>query len=183
MKLADVADQIQPGDLLLFRGRLLYSRLISRCTKSVYSHVGIAHRPCTSGACCLDVLEAKEGSGVISHPLLKYLEADVQVDWYRITDTSIDRGAVVRWAWHRRGHRYASRRQLLRSFVTLPLAEWLGLDTRIDRGRWFCSFFASEALFAGGWRPPEDDHVHAHLTSPGGVALFPCLQRMGPLHL
>lgn len=183
MLLSEVEKSIKPGDILLFRGRLLHSRIIQRWTKSVYSHCGIVHRPCTQGVCELDVLEAREGSGVRTHPIRKYLEQGIAVDWYAITDPAIDRASVVRWAWQRRGHRYASYRQIVRSFVTLPLAQMLGLDTQLDRHRWFCSFFASEALIAGGWQPPTDEEFRAHLTSPGGVALFPCLQRRGPLTL
>lgn len=175
---------IQPGDVLLFRGSMLYSRLIQRFTRSVYSHVGIAHRPRTAGIETLDVLEAKEGSGVQSYPLRLYLEQGVAVDWFRITDQAIDRDQVVRFAWERRGARYASWRQFGRSFFYLPLCELLGLDTRVDQGRWFCSYFTAEALQAGGWRPAADDVLtDAHLTTPGGVALFPCLQRMGPITL
>lgn len=181
MKLSEVEHLIRPGDLLMFRGQLLHSRIIQRWTRSVYSHVGIAHRPCSAGECSLDVLEASEGSGVRSFPLSQYLAAGAAVDWFAITDPMIDREAVVRWAWRRRGYRYASYRQILRSFVSLPLARLLGLDTKLDCGRWFCSFFAAEALAAGGWRQPEGEEIEAHLTSPGGVALFPCLQRRGTL--
>ena len=38
----DVRDQIDNGDVLLFRGSLLHSRIIQRWTRSVYSHVGLA---------------------------------------------------------------------------------------------------------------------------------------------
>ncbi len=183
MFLEDVEREIQLGDLMLFRGRPLYSRVIQRLTRSVYSHVGIVHRPCTAGTCDLDVLEAFEGAGVRTHPLRSYLAQGIEIDWFRITDPGIDRGAVVRWAWHRRGQRYASKRQLLRSFVYLPLCQALGIDTRVDHGRWFCSFLAAEALLAGGWRPPAGEEFEAHLTAPGGVALFPCLQRRGTLRL
>lgn len=183
MLLSDVEHLIQPGDLFLFRGRLLHSRVIQRWTRSVYSHVGIAHRPCTAGQECLDVLEAREGSGVITQPLRYYLERGDHVDWFSITDLTIDRSEVVAWAWERRGKRYASYQQLLRSFVTLPLAQLLGFDTKIDQGRWFCSFFAAEALQAGGWIPPSDEVMPGHLMSPGAVSLFPCLQRQGPLRL
>lgn len=182
MFLEDVASEIQPGDVFLFRGNRLHSRVIQRFTRSVYSHVGIAHRPQTSGAESLDILEAIEGRGVQTFPMWRYLQRGDLVDWYTITDQSIDRSAVVRWAWERRGARYASWRQFGRSFLYLPFCELLGLDTRVDNGRWFCSFFAAEAIKAGGWTPPGD-LVDSHLTSPGGVALFPCLQRKGPIYL
>jgi len=183
MYLDEVADEIRPGDVLLFRGAFLHSRLIQRFTRSVYSHVGIIHRPTTAGIETLDVLEAKEGSGVQSFPLARYLERGDLVDWFRMTDDNIDRDAVVRWAWERRGARYASWRQFGRSFFYLPLCELLRLDTKIDRDRWFCSFFVSEALAAGGWQPAADDFLEHHQTDPGAVARFTCLQRMGPLKL
>lgn len=183
MLLGDVEHLIKPGDLFLFRGRLLHSRIIQRWTRSVYSHVGIAHRPCTAGQDCLDVLEAREGSGVVTQPLRSYLERGDRVDWFSVTDDTISRADVVLWAWERRGKRYASYQQLMRSFVTLPVAQLLGLDTKIDDGRWFCSFFAAEALQAGGWVPPGDEDMPVRLMSPGAVSLFPCLQRQGPLRL
>lgn len=183
MLLDDVEDQILPGDILLFRGKMLYSRVISRWTRSVYSHIGIAHRPKSAQLTMLDVLEAREQRGVQSVPLRAYLERGVHVDWFRITDPAINRDAVVRWAWVRRGYQYASMRQLIRSFLTYPIATLLGLDTQIDRDRWFCSFFAAESLLAGGWRAPAGDAEESHLLSPGGVSLFPCLQRMGPLEI
>jgi len=183
MYLDAVEHLIEPGDVLLFRGGLLHSRVIQRWTRSVYSHVGIVHRPTTAGRSCLDVLEATEGYGIRTFPLRQYLERGDAVDWFAITDRTINRDAVVRWCWDRRGYGYASPRQLLRSFVTVPLLESLGLPTRIDRRRRFCSWLAAEALQAGGYRPPAADELVPELTSPGGVALFTCLQRRGPLRL
>ena len=176
-----VKGSIQPGDVLLCRGRALHSRIIQRVTNSVYSHVGIAHTITTSGRASLDILEAKEGAGIQTWPLQKYLEQGTAVDWYTICDHNVDREKVVQWCFDRRGNRYASHRQLLRSFVTIPLFESLGLPTRIDRNRRFCSFIAAEALLYAGWQPPAGDEITPELTSPGGVSLFTCLQRIGPL--
>ncbi len=179
----DVRSQIANGDLLFFRGRLLHSRLIQRLTRSVYSHVGVALRIRADGCDRLCVVEALEGRGVQVFPLRTYLERGESIDWFQLVDDSIRREKVVAWALDKWGLEYASPRQLVRSFVTVPLLNWLGLPTRIDRDRWFCSHFSAQALRHGGWTPPADDAVAPELAAPGDVALFPCLQRRGPLVL
>lgn len=183
MRLSDVEAQILPGDVFLFRGRLLHSRIIQRWTRSVYSHVGIAHRPTSCGMPSLDVLEAMEGRGVRTFPLRRYLERRKRIDWWTISDPRIDRCAVVRWLWDRRGNDYASPRQFVRSFVTIPLLESLGLPTKVDANRPFCSWIAAEALVAGGYRPEDADFHDPALAAPGDVALFTCLQRKGMIEL
>jgi hypothetical protein len=183
VKFDDVQSLIQPGDVLLFRGRALHSRIIQRWTRSVYSHVGIAHRPVSAGMASLDVLEALEGRGVRTFPLRKYLSRGHAVDWYSITDPRLERDAVVRWLWERRGNRYASYRQILRSFVTTPLLEGLGLPTRIDHEQRFCSFIVAEALLSAGYEPDPHAPLMPELTAPGGIARFNCLQMRGPLVL
>lgn len=183
MLIDDVEGQIRPGDMLLCRGRALHSRIIQQWTRSVYSHVGVAHRVASCGESCLDILEAKEGSGIQTFPLRKLLAQGVAVDWFALVDPRINREEVVRWFWQRRGNLYSSPRQLIRSFVTVPLFDFLGLPTKIDGTQRFCSWIATEALLAGGWIPPQGDTVVPELTSPGAIALFDCLQRKGPLTL
>jgi len=183
MLYGDARPLIGNGDLLFFRGRWLHSRFIQRWTKSVYSHVGIALWVHADGRERLCVIEALEGHGVRVFPLREYLERGEAIDWFAIVDATIDRDKVAGWALDKWGLQYASARQLFRSFVTLPICTWLGLPTRIDRNRWFCSYYAAQALRSGGWRPALDDHVAPELAAPGDVALFPCLHRRGPLLL
>lgn len=183
MLYAEARPQIGNGDLLFFRGRLLHSRLIQRWTRSVYSHVGIALWVHADGRERLCVIEALEGRGIQVFPLREYLQQGEAVDWFQLVDDSIDRDKVAGWALDKWGLQYASARQLFRSFVTIPLCNFLGLPTRIDRNRWFCSYYAAQALRHGGWIPARDDDVRPELAAPGDVAFFPCLQRRGPLLL
>ncbi len=175
--------RIGNGDLLFFRGRFLHSRVIQRFTRSVYSHVGIALWVQADGRRRLCVIEALEGHGVRVFPLREYLERGEAIDWFQLVDESIDRDRVAGWALDKWGLAYASARQLFRSFITIPLCNWLGLPTRIDRNRWFCSYYAAQALRAGGWQPPDDDATPPELAAPGDVALFSCVRRRGPLLL
>lgn len=179
----EVRDQIRNGDVLLFRGSFLHSRVIQRWTRSVYSHVGLALWISTDGVRRLTVIEAREGSGVRLFPLSEYLARGDHVDWFAITEDSINREKVVGWAMARLGRDYASAWQLLRSFgfISKRLANWLGIPTKVDQERWFCSWFAAHALRDGGWTPPPSDLIPPELHTPGDIALFTCLQRRGKL--
>ena len=179
----DVRDQIQNGDVLLFRGSLLHSRIIQRWTRSVYSHVGLALWIRTDGVKRLMVIEAMEGRGIQLFPLSEYLQKGDHVDWFAITDESIQRDKVIAWAMTRLGRDYASPWQFLRSFgfISKRIANALGLATKVDQNRWFCSWFAAQALRAGGWIPPEADRLPPEQSSPGDIALYSCLQRRGKL--
>ena len=178
-----VRDQIENGDVLLFRGSFLHSRFIQRWTRSVYSHVGLALWIHTDGVRRLMVIEAMEGRGIRLFPLSEYLQRGDHLDWFRVTDESVQRDKVVAWAMARLGRDYASAWQFLRSFgfLTKRIANLLGLPTKMDRNRWFCSWFAAQALRAGGWSPPEPERLPPEQYTPGDISLFPCLQRRGRL--
>ena len=98
MHYSDVRDSIENGDVLLFRGSLLHSRIIQRWTRSVYSHVGLALWIRTDGVKRLMVIEAMEGRGIQLFPLSEYLQRGDHVDWFAITDESIQRDKVIAWA-------------------------------------------------------------------------------------
>ncbi len=183
MQYSDFLDQVLDSDVLLFRGSPLYSRVIQRWTKSEYSHVALAVR--TRAACreYVDCLEFMEGVGGRSYPIEVYLRQGVKIDWFRLTDPTVDRCKSVSWFMERRGHQYASPRQLFRSFVTVPLLESMGLPTKIDSNRYFCSYAVALALEHGGLRLPLDDALRPELASPGDISLLPCLHRMGPITL
>lgn len=174
----DVAEQIQDGDFLFFRGKAIYTRVIKFWTQSRYSHVAVAvwikQR--------LFVAEAVEGRGVQLYPLDKYLKEGCEVDWFKVTDNRVDRSRVVAWFVARIGNRYASPRQLVRSFVTLPIANLFGLTTKIDRDRWFCSFASVEALKHGyGMIAGDVISEQAETASPGDVSYLPALHIQGTL--
>ena len=66
-----VRQQLQTGDLLFCSGSYLFSGLIQRFTRSVWSHVGVIYRDDTLQR--MFVLESEAGIGVRLVPLSKYL--------------------------------------------------------------------------------------------------------------
>ncbi|HCS53272.1 YiiX/YebB-like N1pC/P60 family cysteine hydrolase [Rubinisphaera sp.] len=172
----DVIDEIQDGDFLFFRGKAFYTRVIRRWTCSRYSHVAVAVRIKDR----LFVAEAMEGFGVRLYPLEKYVRSGYQVDWFALIDENVDRNRVVQWFIDRIGYQYASRRQLLRSFLTLPLARLFGLSTKVDNDRWFCSFAAIEAL-NHGYGEAKNTSAVPSLASPGDVSYETALHIRGTL--
>jgi len=183
MLYSEARERIASGDVLLFRGSLLHSRIIQRWTRSVYSHVGLALWIKADGVQRLMVIEAREGSGVRLFPLSEYLARGDHVDWFAITDSGLSREKTIGWGMDRLGRAYASPWQFLRSFglVSKRLSNWLGLPTKVDQDRWFCSWFAAQALRAGGWVPSPSDDQPPEKCTPGDIALFTCLQRRGQL--
>lgn len=181
MRYEDARGAIDTGDLLFFRGRLLHSHVIQVWTRSVYSHVGVAVWIEVGSIRRLFVVEALEGKGVRLYPLSRYISAGEEVDWYAVTDPDFERSKAAGWALAQVGLHYASPWQMLRSFglITKRICDWLGLPTKIDSNRWFCSCYAVRLLMAGG--VTFDEHVDPSLTPPGQVALLTCLRRMGAL--
>lgn len=184
----DARKRIKNGDLLLFSGKRWWSRAIQRWTLSRYSHVGIAHWIKSDGVERLTVIEALEGVGIVVNPLSQYVKAGESIDWYSITDETINRDKVVGWAMERWGFGYASFRQLARSFIVhrfrwlKRVYEWLGVPTKIDKDKYFCSWVVAEALKNGGWTPCRGDgDGDPYTVAPGDIALYPCLQRRGKL--
>lgn len=66
-----VRQQLQTGDLVFCSGSYLFSGLIQRFTRSVWSHVGVIYRDDTLQR--IFVLESEAGIGVRLVPLSKYL--------------------------------------------------------------------------------------------------------------
>ena len=70
-KYDDVRDDIKSGDILLCSGSAMFSKLIQRATRSVWSHVGFVIRLDTIGR--VMVLESVESIGVRTVPLSHYV--------------------------------------------------------------------------------------------------------------
>jgi cell wall-associated NlpC family hydrolase len=66
-----VRDSLRSGDLVFCSGSYLFSGLIQRFTRSVWSHVGIVYRDDNLGR--VFVLESETGVGVRLVPVSKYL--------------------------------------------------------------------------------------------------------------
>lgn len=188
MRISSALAQIHTGDVLLFRrSPSLFGRLIRVWTQSPFSHVGVAIRIVVDGTQRLAILEALEGVGVRLHPLDRYLEEchrdGCKVDWYAVTDDSVDRLKVAGYALQHWGKRYASPWQFAWSWGRL--AAWVrrmrGLSVDTDPERYFCSELIAGALVYAGYRPDGDLAIEPAETAPGDVALYTCLQRRGEI--
>lgn len=67
----DVREELRSGDLVFCSGSYVFSGMIQRFTRSVWSHVGIVHRDDQLGR--LFILESETGIGVRLVPISKYL--------------------------------------------------------------------------------------------------------------
>jgi uncharacterized protein YycO len=191
MKLLEVAEQIQTGDIFLCRGSVWWGAKIIRLkTQSVYSHVGVAIWITADSCRRLAILEATY-RGVRMFPLDLYLvhcqRWKTQVDWWVVTDSSINREKIASYCLKQWGKPYASLWQLFWSFGWLGslFRKCSGFSADLEKDRFFCSELVASALRAAGWVPPPGDPSDREpaLTDPGVVALFPCLQRRGRLEL
>ena len=191
MQYSKIRELIATGDFFFFRGNRWFSKLIRWRTESVYSHVGVALW-IDAGGCGprLAILEALEPHGVRLYPFSRYLEQcsrqGVAVDWYAVNDRKIDRHKVAAYVLAQWGKPYAAG-QLVVSFglVGSFLRKLLHLHVPIVDGdeRFFCSELAAAALEAGGYEPDSLEESLPAATSPGALALWPCLHRMGTLQV
>ncbi len=181
VKWSEVRETIGPGDLLLFRGTLWYSRIIQHWTASPYSHVGVAYPHQVDDELFVDILHSMEGRGVEQMPLTNYRE-NCEIDLFRLDPSSgVKGGKVVRWYLERRGMSYSSPRQFGRSFLYGPLCDALGLPTRVDDGQVFCSWAATEAVVYGGHDRERDRLPEGHKVSPGDLSHLSCYLPVGTI--
>lgn len=179
--------EVKTGDVFAFRGTALHSRLIQLWTRSVYSHVGFALWVKADGVSRLCILEALEPIGVRLHPMEVYLDQcnrqGVGVDWYTISDPTVNRDKIAAFALSKWGKRYASPFQFVRSFFAIGkvLRRWFGLPANRDAERFFCSQLCAEALRYAGCHPDTVLPQEPALTDPGAITQYPCLQRKGSI--
>ena len=183
MEYRKVRATIKNGDVITFRGRSLWSRLIRLRSSARVTHVGLAvwarDRLC--------VFEARERIGVRLYPMSAYVTAcrveGVQVDWHKLQSSphGIDRQKVVEWATMQWGKRYASAWQFLRSYgpIAAHLADVLGVPVDVNGDRFYCSEYVLAALRHGGYA--GEAWRKAASTTPGDVVELPCLHRMGAI--
>ncbi len=184
MKLSEVEHTIGDADLFLVQGRRFHSRVIQFWTQSQWSHACMAMWIETGAGRFLTVMEAKEGSGVQPYPLKRLLKLGYRVDWFRVDDPGIDRGAMVHAALEEWGDQYASWWQLLRSFSLIGrrFADWMGWPTRVSGSGFFCSwFYMHKLLNYGKYRLDPDEELVPEQMSPGDLVRLPCLKYGGTL--
>ncbi len=173
----DARDRIADGDVLLYSGLSLASRVIRWATGSPYSHAGLA--VWWNGR--LMVLEAV-GKGVVVTPLsanVRHYHGDVE--WFTTVDPigSDDRRVLVELAQKELGKEYATWKA-----VVLGLRRLLG--AKIDRRdsvrrerKLFCSLYVASVYNAIGRDLTLG--VSDRFTSPADIARSPLLRRVAAL--
>jgi cell wall-associated NlpC family hydrolase len=173
MNYGDARAQIQTGDVLLFSGTALVSRVVRWGSKSQYSHCGIAgwweDR--------LLVFEAEATGLRIDRASLCVDRYRGGVDWYSPT-VPVDRVKIHREALDQIGKPYGYA-GLLRLSAALLLH---GRAPREDGSvpvALFCSQYVSQCYRAGG--VDLSMATSDQMTTPGQIARSPLLQLMGNL--
>ena len=181
---SDCRVELRTGDVLLWRGRRLFSWAIRWMGRSVYSHAAIVVRiHLRGGADRVMIAESVEGKGCRLVPLSSALEAGGWIDWYRVDDTFAwpNADAVTDAALSNLGQRYGWG-SIWRIFGRrlLPVNQERSMDDAAQSGReMVCSEFVSHVLRRAGV-----DLVARRsdgTTEPGDLALSPLLELRGRL--
>jgi hypothetical protein len=168
---------IQNGDVLMYRGRSLESRIIQWVTRSRYSHAGLA----VWWNDRLMVMEAV-GRGVVVTPLSKNVKCySGWVEWF----TSVEeippdhRLRMVEFAQQELGKEYALWISVFLGFRLLFHRDVETRDALRREGRLFCSHYVAETYNAVGRDLKKG--VSDRFMSPGDIAASPILKKMGAL--
>jgi len=173
----DARLQIKNGDVLMYRGRSLQSRLICLLTRSRYSHAGLA----VWWNDRLVVMEAV-GRGVMVTPLSSNVRHyDGRVEWYTSREDIPDseRIMLVAFAQRELGKEYATWRAILLGLRILINRRVEERDKLRREQKLFCSYYVAQAYNA----------IHRDLKrsfsdrfmSPGDIAASPLLRRVAIL--
>ena len=128
--------KLQTGDVVLFSGHTIWSRMIRLISESKWSHVGMIVR---YGADAW-VVEALEGKGVRFIPFSVWQKWSGEVGHLQaVAGLSVD--SLTTWCLSHVGQEYASPRQFIRSFAPLwlHLRKFFGRLVDTDAKRFFCS--------------------------------------------
>lgn len=176
--------ELRTGDVLLWRGRRLFSWVIRWLGRSVYSHAAIVIRiPMLGGCDRVMIAESVEGKGCRLIPLSSAIEAGGWIDWFQV-DTTVawpDLRNLTDAALENLGQRYGwgSIWRIFRRRV-IPVGQERSMDDRAPSGReMVCSEFVSHVLRRAGV-----DLVARRsdgTTEPGDLAMSPLLELRGRL--
>lgn len=171
----DIRDQIQDGDILLFRGKSWTSRFICWMTRSPYSHSAIL---CWWNG-RLMVLEAVSTGVTISRLSLVVNEYSGKVELWT-TDEGLARFEVIRAAQILLGKRY-SKFKLIRNLRRLLFgrSHQEPLDPDAPPEDFLCSEFVSRVWRAGGIDLVND--APDVYTKPDDIAKSPRVRKVGDL--
>ncbi len=169
---------IKNGDVLMYRGRSIESRIIRLVTGSPYSHAGLA----AWWNDRLMVLEAV-GKGVIVTPISRNIRSySGRVEWFTSVDEIPDdqRLRMVEFAQRELGKEYALWRAMILGLRVLFQRDIESKDQLRREERLFCSHYVSETYNSIGRDLKKG--VSDRFMSPGDIAASPLLKRMGVLH-
>jgi len=162
-------EDLRTGDIVLYSGTRLWSRIIRWFSRSKWSHVGIVMLQDDDTPW---IIEALEGKGVRFVPFHCWQKWGGDIGHGRVS-------TAIQWKWffvpnwckERVGQEYASPRQFVRSFAFgwSRLRKIFGLKVDTDSERFFCSELIASALFHNGLEIPK----HAAKMTPGDVAALP----------
>jgi hypothetical protein len=177
LEYADNRSSIRNGDVLMYRGRTMESRIIQWATHSRYSHAGLAvwwnNR--------LMVMEAV-GKGVIVTPLSNNVSSyRGDVEWFTSVEEIPEdqRMVMVDFAQQELGKEYALWRAVLLGVRLLFKHDLRTRDHLRREGRLFCSHYVAETYNALGRDLKRG--VSDRFMSPGDIASSPLLKRIGTL--
>ncbi len=173
----DARVQIQNGDVLLYRGLSLASRVIRWVTGSPYSHAGLA--VWWNGR--LMVLEAV-GKGVVVTPLSTNVRGyHGDVEWFASTEeiTPDERLRLVEAAQKELGKEYATWKAVLLGIRRLLGAGIDRRDTLRRERKLFCSLYVAAVYNAIGRDLTKG--ISDSFTSPADIARSPLLRRIAAL--
>lgn len=157
--LAAVADALQPGDLLLFRGTGLLARVIGAYGRSQYSHAAMVGR-CSGRWMCLEMRELRGGRAVTLESQVRRFPG--RIDVYTVApefEHRYHRAAAADAMLAKCGRQYSYYGIYLAALRHLPFVRVLcrpaADDRNVDDGApEFCSqAIASAARIAGGVDP------------------------------
>lgn len=169
--------EINNGDVLMYRGKSLESRVIQWAIRSRYSHAGLA-------AWWNDKLMVMEavGKGVVTTPLSSnVLGYRGDVEWFTPVEPipEEDRLRLVEFAQRELGKEYALWKALLLGLRILFQHGREKRDRLRREGQLFCSHYVAEAYNAIGRDLKKG--VSDRFMSPGDIADSPLLRRVGAL--
>ncbi len=169
---------IKNGDVLLYRGRSMESKIIRWATGSHYSHAGLA-------AWWNDRLMVMEAvsKGVVVTPISKNIRSyRGRVEWYTSVEEIPDdeRLRMVEFAQRELGKDYALWRAILLGFKTI-FSHGLESRDRLRRERrLFCSHYVAETYNSIGKDLKKG--VGDRFMSPADIAASPLLKKVGVLY-
>lgn len=163
------------ADILLFKGKSIYSRLMELITHSEYSHAGIVIW-WNERLMCMDVAP----KGVIVQPLSRKLhDYKGEVDWYASKNeiTEEDRLKMVIFAQKELGKDYD-----LWRVIWIGIKLFLGIKVPVkddpkSPAKLYCAEYVAEIYHSIGL--DLDVHVDDRNTTPGDIAKSKLLEMKG----